>query len=441
MTKTNIVSIENQYYNQYSNYVLRSPGKGKIYKGPYHNAYNRESLGSIPRKIENVLFKDNLCENKYGFNSQTVRFSSEPINSSMKLNTDMSKTSTTKDSISISNNASYLLSSPSIGSKGYGVGFASKANRFSDDYESYINKYKPGPGENSNSLGTIADRSNKSLNYRSLHYNRKSKQIFTQDDTPGPGDYNLRANLINNNSHNSYNWSSCFAVPLEEKNLKTTTESIQLTDKQEEKITECVRTQLLKNSKSDPKSKQQDAVSVQKEETAEIDKVSFKRRLDKILKTQKFSFVTEADVKKSAINRSFTRLRASLSENKSIPEANKGSEQLEHKVGMSQSEREFHHFADTNLSKMYLGTSKGKGSKQKLTSRKEDDFYLRYKQINLKPSHYFLSQSPKSSGLNANHNPGPSYYSAFKLPDHLSFNVYNSLFLNNVDCQKDKKWI
>ena len=56
------------------NFILRSPTKGRLYRGSNWNAYNRESLGSIPRSSENILFKDKSNENKVAFSSQVGRF-------------------------------------------------------------------------------------------------------------------------------------------------------------------------------------------------------------------------------------------------------------------------------------------------------------------------------------------------------------------------------
>jgi hypothetical protein len=53
---------------------LKSPRKGRIIKGSNWNAFNRQSLGSIPRKIENILFKDKSEQSIKAFLSQKVRF-------------------------------------------------------------------------------------------------------------------------------------------------------------------------------------------------------------------------------------------------------------------------------------------------------------------------------------------------------------------------------
>ena len=69
--ESKVISLEEEVEQ---NFMLKSPPKGKIYRGPNWNAYNRESLGSIPRSSENILFRDKSHENKIAFSSQTGRF-------------------------------------------------------------------------------------------------------------------------------------------------------------------------------------------------------------------------------------------------------------------------------------------------------------------------------------------------------------------------------
>ena len=56
---------------------ITSHKKGRIYRGPNYNAYNRESLGSIPGKQENILVKEGP-DGIVGFSSgNSQRFSKE----------------------------------------------------------------------------------------------------------------------------------------------------------------------------------------------------------------------------------------------------------------------------------------------------------------------------------------------------------------------------
>lgn len=189
-TTTNILTIENKFYNQ-EKFALRNNKKGRIFKGSYHNAYNRESLGSIPGRSENVLFKDNLCTNKLGFNSQTIRF----CNTQEKLYTEESTTASTNI---INNDFSY--NSPSFSSKGYG-GFASKTERFTESKKEFEDKYFPGPGEHQ------IETKKKSLHYSSL-FKSDTQVPFRKKLSPGPGDYNIQQNYTFHKKKSSGNFSS-----------------------------------------------------------------------------------------------------------------------------------------------------------------------------------------------------------------------------------------
>lgn len=186
-TDTNFVCIENKYIQQ-DDFVLRQPRKGKIIKGTYHNAYNRESLGSIPRKTENVLFRDNLCPNKLGFNSQSIRFGNN--------NTSNEVLFTNENNNSSKDNKQTSQGSPSFSSKGYCNGFVSKTDRFPISYSEYENKYLPGPGEHKINKHTISNIIKNSNNYKSLFKNNSPGRVNNYE-TPGVGEYNLRTEFLN----------------------------------------------------------------------------------------------------------------------------------------------------------------------------------------------------------------------------------------------------
>jgi hypothetical protein len=191
LNKNKIVSLEN-FEELSDNFILRSPNRGKIYRGANWNAYNRESLGTIPRKSENILFKEHTNEKK-GFLSQSERFSVRRGNESIKFsypgpgtyslgnisNNDVSIYKTTCTSIN-----------PSFSSKGYGNGFISKAERF-DDPREYYERFYPGPGEYKNTRTSVSDIQLKTnLRYKSLYNTNKVKSLKVSKDNPGPGDYN-----------------------------------------------------------------------------------------------------------------------------------------------------------------------------------------------------------------------------------------------------------
>lgn len=209
---TNVITIENKYIKQH-NFSLKNIKKGKLYKGSNHNAYKRENLGSIPSKIENILFKDNLTQMSLGFNSQTVRFTntqtitSELTSSSYQNNDnknliDNSSNSKNKKNLNNSLNLaqSLIFSSPSIGSKGYG-GFASKEKRFAESLKTYEEKYLPSAADYN--LKSFVDNKYR-FKYQSLFKN----QFFKNDSlnsNPGPGKYNIHntySNIMEKNSNN-----------------------------------------------------------------------------------------------------------------------------------------------------------------------------------------------------------------------------------------------
>jgi hypothetical protein len=178
-----VVSIEN-IDNGNDNFILKSPPRGKLYRGPNWNAFNRQSLGTIPRKSENILFQEKNSDTKKGFMSQVVRFEEYNKLDSVKfaypgpgkysINENMDKT---------------IISNPSISTKGYGTGFTSAFDRF-DDPREYYEKYYPGPCEYKNNKNAIQSNEKSNLKYKSLYYTNDSKSLKISKDIPGPGNYN-----------------------------------------------------------------------------------------------------------------------------------------------------------------------------------------------------------------------------------------------------------
>lgn len=213
-TKTNFVCIENKFIQQ-GDFKLISNKKGKLYKGPVYNAYNRENLGSIPGKIENVLFKDKIYANKLGFNSQTSRFENNDILIT-ELDSNSNKITSIDKKEKSENNIKNLLShntsnSPSYSLKGYGNGFISGSERFLTSYNIYENKYFPGPGEHNIKSQTINETISNSQRYSKLYKNTFHSGKYKEVDFPGPGDYNIRTDLLNNKGQ-----SGNFASPVKD---------------------------------------------------------------------------------------------------------------------------------------------------------------------------------------------------------------------------------
>ena len=190
MTETNnqtarnkIVSLEN-FDDINDNYILRSPNRGRIYRGPNWNAFNRETLGSIPRKSENILFQEKNSESKKGLMSQSERFTHYQKIESVKFSypgPGNYKMGNSLDTTSVSTN-------PSFSSKGYGNGFVSKYDRF-DDPKAYYEKFYPGPGQYKNTKSSVSpDKMN--FRYKSLYSSNDTKSLKISKDNPGPGNYN-----------------------------------------------------------------------------------------------------------------------------------------------------------------------------------------------------------------------------------------------------------
>ena len=159
---------------------LESPKKGRIYRGPNFNAYNRESLGSIPGKHENILVRVSNI-GRVGFSSGIANRFSKDINLSpgpASYNTNQSS-STNKESFS---------------SKGYCNGFVSKSERF-DNLKEFNDKFNPGPGQYNNSEScSLFNQISKSINYKNLYeYSGNNKSLKVNVESPGPGDYDLIA--------------------------------------------------------------------------------------------------------------------------------------------------------------------------------------------------------------------------------------------------------
>jgi len=175
--ESKVISLEDEVEQ---NFVLRSPLKGKVYRGANWNAYNRESLGSIPRNSENILFKDKSQENKVAFSSQVGRFSEK--NQSEKF--------------SFPGPGKYLVTSiseknpknPSHSNKGYG-GFISTTDRF-DSLREYYQKFYPGPSDYKKDHTFIASKVSNSRLFKSMYYQDENKSLKKSKEKPGPGYYN-----------------------------------------------------------------------------------------------------------------------------------------------------------------------------------------------------------------------------------------------------------
>ena len=232
MSNNKVISLENREYIP-EVFILRNPLGGKIRKGSNWNAFNRESLGSIPRRTENILFKDKFNHNKLGFNSQSIRFSDNNNNNIVNNSTNQGNNHNNQNSnnhnISHMNNSNMEAStynntiassnkSPSFSSKGYGS-LASSSERFGSDYNEALRRYLPGPSDYKDKTGKMATEASKSISYKSIYKESKSLQISSKyDKTPGPGFYSVSKNFIDVEHHNyKRNFQDPVGLPMHEK--------------------------------------------------------------------------------------------------------------------------------------------------------------------------------------------------------------------------------
>ena len=109
------------------NFFLRTGRPGHLFLKPNYTAFTKTNLGSIPSKLEKTLIKTDLNKplTTYINNRITKSNNKKDFKSNIKEEGDISKYST------------------SFSSKGFGVGFVSKVNRFKDN----LSGYQPGPAD------------------------------------------------------------------------------------------------------------------------------------------------------------------------------------------------------------------------------------------------------------------------------------------------------
>jgi hypothetical protein len=179
---SNVISLES-FEDVNENYFLKAPKKGKLFKGSNWTAYKKENLGTIPRKIENVLVENKNNKTKKGFNSQTQKL--QENNQCVKYNYPG------PGSYQISKNFDFMSTGSSFySSKGYGNGFISTSERF-NELQFHVEKYKPGPGEYKvEDTASLNQSINKSIFNKSLYKETSVKSLKVRQNTPGPGFYN-----------------------------------------------------------------------------------------------------------------------------------------------------------------------------------------------------------------------------------------------------------
>lgn len=388
-SQSNIVTLEN-FEELNDNFVLRSPNKGKIYRGPNWNAFNRQSLGTIPRKSENILFQEKNSDTKKGFMSQVERFE------------DFSKKDTIKYSFpgpgKYSNEIldKTVSTNVSLSSKGYGNGFVSKSERF-DDPKDYYEKFYPGPGQyvKDNDRSTISHSLNKSnCRYKSLYNTKPANSLKVNKDLPGPGHYNPIIPLLLNKEliadKNNFYFASKndrFKGGMHSRENNTlmgpgryfANNDMQLKDP--DKTSFFFKRELSKNE--DPIEKFLNIPKVQKFKIPGPGEYNLRKEL---IDENKFNY---------NINR-----KPLIDETEKTIEKNET--ELEHHIKLNKNLKN-----DINSSNDYSPSRNEKGIKS-----------------------IFQSKSPKGTNLNNKHVPGPSYYNPNLWPKRISYN-----------CNNDKYWI
>ena len=173
--------------------------KSKIYRGPTISAYNRQSLGTIPSNIENILYMKK--------DGDIVRYS---FNINDTLNKNNNNNNYNNNDSKISDNSSFkskTLNTPKLNNK--------KNNNFPDrffDEKLDNSKYMPGPADYSNSS------INSSFNVNNLRYNNLFS--FGREDIPiqKPNNYdNGPAKYLSNyyDISNQNNKSNIYISPYE----------------------------------------------------------------------------------------------------------------------------------------------------------------------------------------------------------------------------------
>ena len=140
------------------NFFLRTGRPGHLFLKPNYTAFTKTNLGSIPSKLEKTLIKTDLNKplTTYINNRITKLNNKNQIESLSKDEGDISKYST------------------SFSSKGFGVGFVSKVNRFKDN----LSGYQPGPADYSpDKYMTLLSNVEKSPFGKSLFKKRTSASL------------------------------------------------------------------------------------------------------------------------------------------------------------------------------------------------------------------------------------------------------------------------
>ena len=159
LIQRNIEEIDKSNYRT-TKFFLRTGRPGRLFLKPNYTAFTKTNLGSIPSKLEKTLVK---------------------TDSNMPLSTYINNTITsfkdTKDFEKIKKEEKDIRNyTTSFSSKGFGVGFVSKVNRFGENLSGYL----PGPADYSpEKYFTILTKVEKSPFGKSLFKKKTSASLST----------------------------------------------------------------------------------------------------------------------------------------------------------------------------------------------------------------------------------------------------------------------
>ena len=157
LIERNIEETDKSNFNA-TKFFLRTGKPGHLFLKPIYTAFTKTNLGSIPSKLEKTLVKTDT---------------NKPL--STYINSTMTTFNKTKDFETIKKEDKDIRKySTSFSSKGFGVGFVSKVNRFGDNLSGYL----PGPADyNPDKYLTLLSNVEKSPFGKSLFKKRTSASL------------------------------------------------------------------------------------------------------------------------------------------------------------------------------------------------------------------------------------------------------------------------
>ena len=159
LIERNVEEINKSSYRT-AKFFLRTGRPGRLFLKPNYTAFTKTNLGSIPSKLEKTLVKTD---------------SNKPL--STYINNTISSFKETKDFEKINKEEKDIRNyTTSFSSKGFGVGFVSKVNRFGESLSGYL----PGPADYSpEKYFTILSSVEKSPFGKSLFKKKTSASLST----------------------------------------------------------------------------------------------------------------------------------------------------------------------------------------------------------------------------------------------------------------------